>query len=97
MDNSIPQKEVAEQTFNNPTEQIHVTITDNEHGVIITADEVDAVYTADEARQFAETLVEHSHEEWGTDENDVIAEYIKDMANIVDGLKDKSHVMEKWE
>lgn len=71
-------------------------ITDNELSVIIDIGDKDAAYTAEEAREFAQSLQSTSDQRWNSN-NDDIVEYICDLADVVDGLKTCEEVKEKWE
>jgi hypothetical protein len=89
------QSAVSEQVIDGEVDSLNVCLTDNDNAIIINIGYDDAAYTADEAREFAESLETVSDEQWNRD-NDDIVEYIRDLADIVDNERKVIDVARKW-
>ena len=89
------QSEVSSAVITGEVDSLTVKVTDNERVVIIDIGNRDAAYTADEARKFAQNLKCVSDQRWGSD-NDRLIEYIRDLADLVDGYKSEKEIEEKW-
>lgn len=70
--------------------------TDNEPAVIVDIAGIDAAYTANKARELANSLKSISDQRWDVD-NDMIVEYLHELADVVDNEKSVDEVEEKWE
>jgi hypothetical protein len=90
------QKEVSIPIIDGEVDGLKLAITDNENAVIVDIGERDAAYTADEARELAQSLKCVSDQRWEGD-NDDLVEYIHDLADIVDSDKELQEVVDKWE
>lgn len=90
------QKAVSIPIIDGDVAQVTLSITDNERAVIVDIGEIDAAYTADEARELAKSLKCVSDQRWDGNNDDVV-EYIRDLADVVDSDKGVARVSEKWE
>lgn len=75
---------------------LKLSSTDNEPAVIVDIAGIDAAYTANEARELANSLKSISDQRWDVD-NDIIVEYLHELADVVDNEKSVDEVEEKWE
>lgn len=89
------QTAVSEAVIEGEVDSLNVCLTDNDNAIIINTGQDDAAYTADEARQFAQSLKTVSDKQWNRN-NDDIVEYIRDLADIVDNDKQVMEVARKW-
>jgi len=90
------QEQVSGAIIDGSVEKISVGVNDSELIVIVDIGGEDAAYTADEARELAQSLKCVSDQRWKSD-NDGIVEYIRDLADVVDGFMTADEVVEKWE
>jgi hypothetical protein len=90
------QEEVSSAIIQGEVSKLNVGITDNERAIIVNIGTKDAAYTADEARDLANSLKSVSDQRWDED-NNAIVEYIRDLADILDGDKAAGLIEEKWE
>jgi len=90
------QEVISNAIIDQEADELTVGITDNERAVIVQVGERDAAYTADEARELAQALKTTSDQRW--DESaDAAVEYIRDLADVVDGDKVAEEVAEAWQ
>lgn len=97
MRNTEAQEIVTDRIIAEDPEKIVTGLTDNEMAVIVAAGEYDAAYTANEARQLANGILSAFHQRGWGENREPIAEYIHDLADVVDGDKVAEDVKEKWE
>jgi hypothetical protein len=90
------QDAVSSKIIDGEVPSLNLSITDNELAVIVDIGEMDAAYTADEARELSDHLKSISDQRWDVD-NDEIVEYLRDLADVVDNEKSAEEVEEKWE
>jgi alkanesulfonate monooxygenase SsuD/methylene tetrahydromethanopterin reductase-like flavin-dependent oxidoreductase (luciferase family) len=90
------QTAVSSAIIEGEVDRVTLGVTDNERCVIVTLDDRDAAYTADEARELAQSIKCVSDQRWEGDNDDVV-EYIRDLAAVVDGDKVAEEVEEEWE
>ncbi|MDB2287028.1 hypothetical protein R3751_16230 [Halorubrum distributum] len=90
------QSSVSSNIIDGDVSSLNLSITDSELAVIVDIGEIDAAYTADEARELARDLKSISDQRWDVN-NDDIVEYLRDLADVVDNEKSVSEVEEKWE
>lgn len=91
------QSDVSRSIIDGEVGEIKLAITDNERCVIVKTDNGnDAAYTAEEARDLAQALKCVSDQRWDGD-NDTVVEYIRDLADVVDGEKGLEEAREKWQ
>ena len=91
------QSDVSEKIIDGEVGKISLAITDNERCVIVETDnDNDAAYTAEEARELAQALKCVSDQRWDGNNDDVI-EYIRDLADVVDGDVEAEEIAEKWQ
>jgi hypothetical protein len=86
MHESELQSTVTQSILYGDAESVQFAITDNENAVIVSADECDAAYTADEAQRLADRIEEQSEEYWKGNNGNAI-EYLQDLASVVDNDK----------
>lgn len=90
------QSAVTDAIIGQEADSLKVGVTDNERAVIIEVNGQDAAYTADEARELAQALKCTSDQRW--DESaDAAVEYIRDLADVVDGYKVAEDVADAWQ
>lgn len=92
---SDAQEAVSDPIVNGEVDELKLAITDNELAVIVSIENKNAAYTAQEARRLAKGLKYASDEKWNED-NDTIVEYIRDLADVVDSEATVEEVREKW-
>lgn len=92
---SDAQDAVSTPIIDGDVDELSVAITDDELAVIVDIGDKDAAYTADEARELAKSLKCVSDQRWEGD-NDVVVEYIRDLADVVDNDATVKEVREKW-
>lgn len=80
------QSNVSEQIIDGDIKTLKLAITDNERAVIVNIGHADAAYTADEARELAQSIQCISDQRWNTDNGGII-EYLRDLADVVDNKK----------
>jgi hypothetical protein len=92
------QKAVSRAIIEKKVSEIVAGISDNERVVMIQTDDEDleAAYTADEAREMANALRCVSGQRWETDHSDMV-EYIRDLADVVDNDLTTDEFREKWD
>jgi hypothetical protein len=90
------QSNVSESIIDGEVEEVDIAITDSELCVVVNIGDEDAAYTADEARELAQSLKCVSDQRWDGDNDDVV-EYIRDLADVVDGDKGGGEVRKKWQ
>jgi hypothetical protein len=88
------QTAVSEAIIDGEVGAVNLGISDSENIVIVDIGQ-DAAYTADEARELAQSLKCVSDQRWEGDNDDVV-EYIRDLADVVDGYKVAEEVEGKW-
>jgi hypothetical protein len=94
---SDAQERVADVVITENPADVTAAISDNELAVILQAGEFDAAYTAEEAREFTRSMLSIYHQRgWGEDMIPA-ADYIQDLADVVDDLTTVEVVEEKWE
>jgi hypothetical protein len=94
---SESQKRVSHPIIAGEADRIHLGVTDNFRAVTVQIDNgEEAAYTAEEARELADSLKTVSDERWEGDNDDTV-EYLRDLAAVVDREKDPADVAEKWE
>lgn len=89
------QSSVSEKIIDGEVGEVDIAITDNELCVVVNIGDEDAAYTADEARELAQSLKCVSDQRWEGNNDDVV-EYLRDLADLVDGDKSEREVTEKW-
>ena len=89
------QSDVSDAIIDGDVPNLKLGVTDNERCVIVEIDDGDAAYTADEARELAQSLKCVSDQRWEGD-NDEIVEYIRDLAAVVDSDKSAEEISDKW-
>jgi len=89
------QSAVSNAIMDGEVNRLSLGITDNERCVVVNIGDRDAAYTADEARHLADSIDQLAGREWDSDPSDVI-EYIRDLADVVDGDKVAEEIEEKW-
>jgi hypothetical protein len=89
------QSAVSEAIIDGEVDRVDLGISDSENIVIVGIGGRDAAYTADEARELAQSLKCVSDQRWEGDNDDVV-EYIRDLADVVDTDKAAEEVKEKW-
>jgi len=92
------QSKVSSAIINGEVESVTLGVTDNERCVVVDTGDDDAYYTAEEARELAQSLKCVSDQRWDGD-NDNVVEYIRDLADVVDapGSEKAKEVAEKWQ
>lgn len=91
-----PQEALEAEILDGKVDTLDVDVSDTYNTVIITTNGIEALYTADEARAFADRMEKLSREVWETDDNEDVIEFIRDVAGIVDGNKQPSAIEKKW-
>lgn len=97
MDKSESQKIVHNKVIDQNPADITVSVSDTRLTVIIKAGGHEAAYTAEEARELARALLSaHYQRGWG---NNIVptADYICDLANVVDDKIQVEDVEQKWD
>lgn len=90
------QSAVSKAIIDGEVDRVNLGISDSENIVIVEVGDRDAAYTADEARELAQSLKCVSDQRWEGDNDDVV-EYIRDLADVADTDKAVEEVEEKWE
>jgi hypothetical protein len=93
------QSEVSNAIIDGEVASITLGVTDNERCVVVDIGaENNAYYTAEEARELAQSLKCVSDQRWEGDNDDVV-EYIRDLADVVDDPSSEAaeRVAEKWQ
>ena len=90
------QTAVSDAIIDQRADSLTVGITDNERAVIVEVNGKDAAFTADEARELAQALKTTSDQRW-TESADAAVEYIRDLADVVDGDKVVAEVEDAWQ
>lgn len=92
------QKQVLAKILQEDPPSISASITDSENAVIVKAEGDDAAFTAAEARDVAARMrAGHEQMDYGGVMMLVAAEYIEDLADVVDGEKTVDEVEATWE
>jgi len=90
------QTDVSREIIDQKADSMTVGVTENENAVIVEANEKNAAFTADEARELAEAIQCTSDQRW--DESaDAAVEYIHNLADLVDGEVSAEKIEEMWE
>lgn len=89
------QDQVAKDIANQNAGEITIGLTENEYAVIIEVNGTDAAFTADEAREFAQGLKSTADQRWNEDADHAV-EYIRHLADVVDGEKAAEEVEKEW-
>jgi hypothetical protein len=89
------QSAVSEAIIDGEVGAVNIAISDSENIIIVDIGEQNAAYTAEEARELAQSLKCVSDQRWEGD-NDGVVEYIRDLADVVDTDKAAEEVEEKW-
>jgi len=89
------QTAVSGAIIDGEVDRVNLAISDSENIVIVDIGERNAAYTADEARELAQSLKCVSDQRWEGDNDDVV-EYIRDLADVVDTDKVAREIEEKW-
>jgi chromosome condensin MukBEF complex kleisin-like MukF subunit len=81
---------------------LEVRLTDNRRAVVVEIGEINAAYTADEARSLAQAIEQAADQRSWERNVTAMVEYIRDLADVVDSpdkLQEKmaEEVVEKWE
>lgn len=88
---------VTEGIIKKQTTDVMAGVTDNELAVVVRVEEVEAAYTAKEARDLAQSIKQASmQQKWDADTENIVA-YLHDLADLVDNDMTESQVKEKWE
>lgn len=74
-----------------------VDLTEKHLAVLITAGDHEAAYTADEARQLADAIEQETDDHLHSDRFEVLAEYIRDVADVVDRKRTYDAIEAKWD
>jgi hypothetical protein len=90
------QEAVTREIINGNSTELQVGLTDSELAIIVQIGDADAAYTAEEARQLANTIQNQAEQRWKEDHNS-LTEYIRDLAQIVDNEATVEEVFDKWE
>lgn len=92
------QEAVSEAIIDREVESITLGVSDNERCVVVDTGDLEAYYTADEARHLADAIDQYSTQSWEEQPDDIV-EYIRDLAVVVDspGSEEAEMVAEKWE
>lgn len=90
------QREVQEALREQRTNEVTVGVTDNERAVVMEIGDIDAAFTADEARSVADELRNRAiGTNWESIPND-FRDYVHDIADVVDGEKSVEEVETEW-
>ena len=89
------QNRIADEIIQQNAEELTVGLTDNGRAVIVQVKDMDAAYTADEARELAKALKCTSDQRWSESAEGAVA-YIRDLADVVDGDKDLDEIEAEW-
>jgi PHD/YefM family antitoxin component YafN of YafNO toxin-antitoxin module len=92
---SESQRIVSGSIVQQQVEKMAASVSDNEMTILVTAGGVEAAYTAQEARELADTIELTAEQRWSHPADDIV-EYLKELADVVDGKKEAEAVMEKW-
>lgn len=93
---SDAQTDVSDPIVNGEVDRLNLAITDNELAVVVSIEDRNAAYTAQEARRLADGLEYASNEKWNGN-NDNVIEYIRDLADVVDNEASVEQIEEKWD
>lgn len=90
------QSAVTDKILERESDNVTVGVKDNELIILIFVDEMNAAYTADEARLLADAIERSSQNQEKTKSKALVG-YLRDCAEVVDNNKDCKVVREEWE
>lgn len=90
------QTDVSREIIDQKADSMTVGVTENENAVIVEANEKNAAFTADEARELAESIQCTSDQRWAESADEAV-EYLHDLADLVDGEVSAEEIEEMWE
>lgn len=90
------QTDVSTEIINQKADSMTIGVTENENAVIVKVNGKDAAFTAEEARELAEAIQCTSDQRWAEDA-DAAVEYIRDLADLVDGDGSAEEIEQRWE
>jgi VIT1/CCC1 family predicted Fe2+/Mn2+ transporter len=92
---SESQRIVSGSIVQQQVEDMSAAVSDNEMTVLVRAGGVEAAYTAEEVRELANTIKQTADQRWSHSADDMV-EYLRELADVVDGKKSASEVRDEW-
>jgi len=90
------QRAVQDALRDQQTGEVTVGVTDNERAVVMKINEIDAAFTADEARNVADEIRNRAiGTNWPSIPTD-FRDYVHDVADVVDGKKSVEEIESDW-
>lgn len=92
---SESQRVVSGSIVQQQVDTMSASVSDNELTVLVRAGGVEAAYTAEETRELAESIKLTAEQRWSHSADEMV-EYLKRLADVVDGNVSAEEVREKW-
>jgi hypothetical protein len=92
---SDAQKRISKAIVGQDSSRLSVGLTENHRAVVVEVNDQDAAYTADEARELAQSLEVTSDQRWEESADEAV-EYIRQMADVVERPEDADEIDDVW-
>lgn len=93
------QERVTDAILEREDDNLILGITDNGRCVVADLGDMEALYTAEEARELAGSIWQYGmgHGEWDNDEPYGLIVYLHELADVVNGNKTAEELSEQWD